>query len=407
MKFTPALSTLVSQQITLGIVPALMGNPAIGKSSFFLDVADKLDSQCFVLQCNNLSDKADLTGVRTVQDETTGNWRQRFFPHEDVMAAVEYAEAHPDETVILNLDEINRTNSDITSALLTMPTARRLGGIKFPDNLAIAVTGNLDGDVTPLDEASISRFAILEVEADADTFIGLHDDLNPWIKAQLEDRPDLIFCRATPTEVAVDGTSDDPEISSIDDLLGAGEATEQITAPRTLKHLSDWLNLADRTQLTNMLATPTTVRRREITLLDSAVESLIGNTEFSTLLIARIADDLRQSTPSQSVSLAQPVGYDALKAATSLSELTNAVTDMEPAERSAALVFALSEVDDNTRVIEQLAAQLPRRLERDDMRNLTKMLSDQQTYLPNVETLMNSQTDIGSALQPMLSGYVE
>ena len=38
---------------------------------------------------------------------------------------------------------------------------------------------------------------------------------------------------------------------------------------------------------------------------------------------------------------------------------------------------------------------------------LTAMLAGQQTYTPNVEALMSSQTTLGVALHPMLSGYVE
>lgn len=409
MKFSPALDTIVSQYLSLNIVVALMGESGIGKSSFLNAVAANTNTKCFTLQCNNLSDKADLTGVRTIQDEATGNWRQAFFPHEDVMAAVEYAQDHPDETVLLNLDEINRTNSDITSALLTIPTARKLGRVELPANLRVAVTGNLVGDVVALDEASLSRFAVINVEPDADTFIELHKaDLNKWVKSVLEANPELIFCRATATEIAVTGTGDDDTLTEYDDILDAGEHTTQITTPRTLKNLSDWLNTVDRNQLSSLLATPMTIGRREVTMLDEVVETLIGTTEFATLLVSAIADDLRSSSQSATpvASLAKPAGYDSLKAATSITDLSAAVTAMPASDRSASLVYALSEVDDNSHLIEALGAGMTR-LEGAHTRELTTMLAAQQAYMPNVEALMHSQTGVGTALQPMIASYIE
>ena len=143
-----------------------MGEPGIGKSSFTEALAEAMDTKCFVLPVNQLADKADLTGARLVpyeQADGTTSYKQVFFPHQVIMDAIDYAVANPREWPILFLDEINRTTPDVTSASLSMPTMRAIGSIKLPSNLRLMIAGNDKGNVTTLDEASLSRFAIYHV----------------------------------------------------------------------------------------------------------------------------------------------------------------------------------------------------------------------------------------------------
>ena len=169
MLFNEMLVNTTIKLLDANRVPALIGEPGIGKSSFVEDVARRTNTRCFTLPCNMLADKADLTGARLVLDEKTGVWSQKFFPHSTISKAIRYAEANPNEQPILFLDEINRTTSDVTSGTLTLVTLRSIGDEDLPKNLRIIVAGNDKGNVTALDDASVSRFAIINVAPDAST----------------------------------------------------------------------------------------------------------------------------------------------------------------------------------------------------------------------------------------------
>src|SRR5690606_36536525 len=114
------------------------------KSSFVEDLAKAMDTKAFVLACNQLADKADLTGGRLVPYETAGgetSYKQVFYPHQVIQDAIDYALANPREWPILFLDEINRSTSDVTSAALSLPTLRQIGSISLPKNLRLMIAG--------------------------------------------------------------------------------------------------------------------------------------------------------------------------------------------------------------------------------------------------------------------------
>ena len=147
------------------VCPILLGEPGIGKSSIVKALCEQNDWGFFELLCNQLGDRADLTGCRTVKTLVLDNdgkeqevWKQVFFPHQSIQDAITYANQHPDQRTILFLDEINRTTADITSAILSFPTARTVGSYKFPDNISFILAGNDKGNVVAIDSASITRF---------------------------------------------------------------------------------------------------------------------------------------------------------------------------------------------------------------------------------------------------------
>lgn len=127
-----------------------------------------------------------------------------------IQECIDYAEKNPREWPILFLDEINRTTSDVTSGPLTLVTLRRTGYVELPKNVRIVVAGNDRGNVTSLDEASLSRFAIFHIEPDAATLMSvLGDNINPWVKTVLTQYPGLIFQKSTPEAIVADGQDDD------------------------------------------------------------------------------------------------------------------------------------------------------------------------------------------------------
>lgn len=223
--------------------PALLGEAGIGKSSLIEDLAREFKTKVFTLPVNQLADRADLTGVRMTQDEH-GNWGQSFFPHTTIMEAISYAERNPNEEPILFLDEFNRASSDITSAILSFQTLRRIGTIDFPDNLRLIVAGNDKGNVTSLDKASITRFAVYRVKPDIDTFLSIQE-LNPFVERVLTKYPGDLLAPVLMDIIEKDDDDEDDDDDNRFDISSEyldEDGFEQATVPRTITATSDWLN---------------------------------------------------------------------------------------------------------------------------------------------------------------------
>lgn len=413
MKFNDTLTTLVKQALEVGATPALMGEPGIGKSSFIEALAYSMGTKAFVLPCNQLADKADLTGARLVpytKDDGTQSYKQVFYPHQVIQEAIDYALVNPREWPLLFLDEINRTTSDVTSGALTLVTLRRMGHIELPPNVRIIVAGNDKGNVTTLDEASLSRFAIFHVEPDAATLMSvLGDEMNPWVKKVLTQYPALIFQKSTPNAIVADGQDDDDDGNvTMAELFDGGEEMNQLTTPRTIDNLSKWLNKADRQELAQYLATPVQIAGRETTLLNEAIEAFAGDTMFTTQLVATIAEDLASNAGGQvqnRVNVPKPNCYAPLKAAGTINDLAAQIAQLTPNEISGSILYALKENNDNSRLIEQLA-QAATQIEPEHTRTLIEMVTSQQVDRQNLEAFLDIDAPVVNAAKPVLSAFL-
>lgn len=413
MKFNDILTTLIQQSLEVGATPALMGEPGIGKSSFVEDLAYSMGTKAFVLPCNQLADKADLTGARLVPYEKadgTQSFKQVFYPHQVIQECIDYALENPREWPILFLDEINRTTSDVTSGALTLVTLRRMGHIELPDNVRLVVAGNDKGNVTTLDEASLSRFAIFHVEPDAATLMSvLGDALNPWVKKVLTQHPTLIFQKSTPNAIVADGHDDDDDGNvTMAELFEGGEEMNQLTTPRTIDHLSRWLNRADRQELASHLATPVEIDGRDTTLLNEAIEAFVGDTLFTTQLVATIAEDLASNAGGlvqNRVNVPKPNCYPELKAAGTVNDLAVRISALTQNEVSGSLLYAMKENADNARLIEQLA-QAASQIEPEHTRTLFEMVTTGQIDRHNLEAFLEVDTPIVAAVKPSLSAFL-
>lgn len=410
MKFNELFTETVLADLEAGAVPALIGEPGIGKSSFVEDLARITNTRCFTLPCNQLADKADLTGARLVKDETSGEWAQRFFPHFVITEAILYAEANPNEYPILFLDEINRSTSDVTSGVLTLVTLRRMGHKDLPPNLRIVVAGNDKGNVTALDEASVSRFVIYRVEPDASTLVSiLGQSINPWVKTVLENHPQTVFLKGIPEQVISDGTDDDDDDTvkaSVFDMFDASEEMRQLTTPRTIDFLSRYLNKLPVETLTKWFAVPvTTDGGRQISYLQEVLESHTGNTEFTTQLIAVIGDDLSKGTTQSTQQVVRPRVYDQLKQAaqTSVDNVEQTVARMSDNDASGALIFALYEREDNAVIIRALNDRLQTFASKTHMPELISLMSQNMLHRPNLDTFMACSGGISERIRPALS----
>lgn len=405
MLFNEMLVNTTIKLLDANRVPALMGEPGIGKSSFVEDVARRTNTRCFTLPCNLLADKADLTGARLVLDEKTGIWSQKFFPHDTISQAINYAKNNPNEQPILFLDEINRTTSDVTSGTLTLVTLRRIGNEDLPKNLRIIVAGNDKGNVTALDDASVSRFAIINVAPDASTLIEILDkSLHPWVKTVLEKHPETVFVKNTNEQVVADGQDDDGDDNatvSVFDLFDGTEEIRPFATPRTIDGVSQYLNVLSFEEVASLMATPSTTRDgRHVSYLQEVIEGMTGNTSFTTLLMGVVSDALSKgSTGTQNTQrVVKPRIYSDLKKAakTSIDAINQVIATMSDNDASGCFVFAMYEREDNASIIQALNERLDK-LEQNHINDLIILWSSGALYQKNCETV--NQLNHGLALK--------
>lgn len=412
MKFNNQFQTIMRLDLENGNIPFLAGDPGIGKSSIVRSLAEDTNSEVFVVMCNQMADKSDLTGARLMPTDD-GSYEQRFFPHHKVKAAVSYAKANPRDWVYLLLDEINRTTPDVTSASLTLATERELGDVKLPDNVKIIVAGNIKGNVTTLDEASLSRFSIYQVEPDAHTLMDyLGDSLNHFVRKVLTDHPNLVFERAKPTVFAVDGNDDDDDddtMTTFESLADAGEDMLQLTTPRTIEYASSWLNSAenlDPNYLREIAQTQVTVGDvnaglgRDISLLQETLEAKLGNTDFMTFLVSEVTNSLAsgQSSAPQGTRVPKPNCYASLKNVNTVDELEDLIGLLTDNEKSGSLLYSLFENEDNTLLVQHLAPSTGV-FQPDHMSKLVQLMATHEVDDQNLQTLFGTGSAIGTSVQ--------
>lgn len=411
MLFNELLVTTTIKLLDANRVPALIGEPGIGKSSFVEDVARRTNTRCFTLPCNMLADKADLTGARLVLDEKTGVWSQKFFPHSTISKAIRYAEANPNEQPILFLDEINRTTSDVTSGTLTLVTLRSIGDEDLPKNLRIIVAGNDKGNVTALDDASVSRFAIINVAPDASTLIEVLDkNLHPCVKTVLEKHPETVFVKNTNEQAVADGQDDDDDDNatvSVFDLFDGTEEIRPFATPRTIDGVSQYLNVLSFEEIASLMATPSTTRDgRHVSYLQEIIEGMTGNTSFTTLLMGVISDELSKGSigNNNDQRVVKPRIYSELKkaATTSIDAVNQVVATMTDNDASGCFVFAMYEREDNAVIIQALNERLTN-LAQNHINDFILLLSSGALYAKNCETV--NRLDHGLAKQ--LNMFIE
>lgn len=246
------LDSLIRADIKSNIAPILLGEPGIGKSSYLENLAREFKTKVFTLPMNQLADRADLTGARVVEttdsyDSSKTIFKQEFFPHATIMDSISYANAHPDECPILFLDEANRTEDGITSAALSFITLRRVGTMDFPKNIRFVLAGNDKGNITVFDKASITRFSVYKIMPDAETFLEKNTNLNPFVRDVISKNPRLITPDQIMSVQTVGSTDpdDDDEAATMFDINAFGDesaAFDQMTVPRTITSVSNWLN---------------------------------------------------------------------------------------------------------------------------------------------------------------------
>lgn len=399
MKFDQTLTSFVSADLNTGGVPMLVGEPGIGKSSWVKALAKQMHTKCFTVACNQLADKADLTGARLVPTEDKKSYMQMFFPHATMSEAIKYASENPRENPILFLDEINRTNADVTSATLSISTERAIGTSRLPENLRIITAGNDHGNVVSLDSASISRFVLYPVEPDIGTFLSIDPDLNAFVRNVLQAHPECLFGKP----IAIVSKDDDKDDDiNVEEIIDDSEEMEQFTTPRTISGLSRWLNAFKNKELVQFLGQTTIVNGEEMSMLQAAIEAHVGHTNFALYLVNEIATNVmtvQNTTPG--VTVGKPAVYDGLKNVSTLQDLSEAIDGLTENDKSGCLVYALFEKEDNASLVAALARAM-NNLNPDDMRTLMSLASTQKLDTDNVQAMLNTNCPLSSTLAIIL-----
>lgn len=404
MKFNDTLMLCVRRDLDNGLIPMLLGEPGIGKSSWLTNLANLMHTKCFTLACNQLADKADLTGARLIPTDN-GEYKQVFYPHAVIHDAIEYAIAHPRETPILFLDELNRTTPDVTSEALSIPTLRSIGSKDLPSNLRVVIAGNDKGNVTSLDEASVSRFVLYRVAPDTNTFLSLDPNLNIFVKNVLQAHPECIFCKKLVIAASSgkpNNDDDDDDDVGIDDILEDGDDMAQITTPRTLSGVSTWLNSFTNQELMALLTETHIEDGVEVSALQEAIEGHVGRTNFSTFLLAEIANGItRTNNQSNALTIGKPACYDAMKKCTNMTKLNDFVATMSDNDKSGCLLYTLYEKADNGIFINALAKNMTS-LVSADMKTLMKLANMDMLDGENAHALLATNSPISNALTVIL-----
>lgn len=403
MKFDQILMASVKANIKTNKVPMLLGEPGIGKSSWVESLAELMRTKCFTLPCNQLADKADLTGARLVPTDN-GEYKQVFYPHAIICDAIKYAEDHPRETPILFLDELNRTTSDITSEALSIPTLRSIGNSKLPNNLRVIVAGNDKGNITALDEASVSRFILYHVTPDVSTFLAYNPNINPFIKNVLTAHPECLFCKQIITTISTGNNDDDDnnDVVNLEEILDDGEEMAQITTPRTITALSCFLNEFNNTELMSLLNETTKRDDEDISMLQEIVEGHVGRTLFTTHLMAEIASNILSTNNQSTVTtVAKPACYDDMKKCTDVTSLNDFFSNLSDNDKSGIMLYALYEKVDNKIYIETLASHITS-LMPNDSRTLMGLWSTDELDTENVQAVLNTNTPLANIFSMLM-----
>lgn len=400
MYLDDSLKQKVITQLNLGQVPMLFGEPGIGKSSWVEGVARDMGAKYFCLACNQLAAKEDLTGARIMEvADASGNrdYAQMFFPHTVIAQAIAYANEHPAERVLLFLDELNRTTPDVTSELLSIPTMRSLGDRPIPSNVLIITAGNNHGNVTPLDEASISRFITYTIEPSLDTFLEVNPELNKYIAATLRKHPDRLFCKQVADKV--ESTDDESEFD-LDALLD-DDGTSQITTPRTISGLSAYLDTLSDHDLVAALANTRATPAGEISELQETVEAYVGHTLFAIDLIVTISDSVTRVPQSATASITRPFCYDAIVSAGTVSDLDAIVQNLSDDDRSAALLYACYDKSTPTTIATGIAKHVTH-FAASDLQQFVAGVANHAFNQKNVDAFFAASTPLSIACASML-----
>lgn len=407
---------------TTPICPLIKGEPGIGKSSLVRAMCEERGWHFYELLCNQLGDRADLTGCRSVKTIENVNgkdeeiWKQIFFPHQSVQDAITCAQNNPDDIVVLFLDEINRTSADITSAILSFTTARKIGTYSFPDNIRFIVAGNDKGNIQALDSASISRFAQFTLIPSASAWMSYENQLNPYIAQVLKANPSFIFCKESGIVAStVQGDDGDEYDTTYEEFDDAAEGFQQITTPRTISGLNAFLNHCDMAELTYYVGQQykDSDTGEDATLLQCIIKGHVGDTPFADALCTVIAEDVSHGMLQKANTITapnKPSFYDNLLKCTDRQTRNDMISQLSDDDKSSLIVYATWNKDEsngkgvaNREILLAAVQSFPNNmLSSNYMQDFANLKSHDEMNVDNYTALVTSGTALGDMIKNFL-----
>ena len=414
-QFGPLLTDEIKKTLQTRALPCLLGEPGIGKTSFVLALANEMHTKAFTIPCNQLVDRADLTGQRlipidpkTLKGKNSTDlfnsglqYQTNFYPRQEITDAIMYAIDNPRETPILFLDEFNRVPADVMSSLLNLATQRVIGTFALPDNLKIMLSGNDKGHVTTVDDAVINRLFWIHVKPDLDTFLEVVPDLNIYIKNVLVKHPECLLQKSI--SISATGQISDPDNNNefdIEELLDEGRSVP-FTSPRSIEALSQKLNMYTKDEFYARINTVQKVGENvpDKSALQGIIEAVVGQTAFAALLYAEITSNVANlgNSSNTSVTVPKPSCYDDFKKCKDVNSLNDFIAKMTDGEKSGCMLYLMYEKEDNEIYITQLVTEI-KKMDPVDLKTLMGLYSKDLLDSGNVESVLNSNTPLAQSL---------
>ena len=177
----------------------LKGVHGIGKSDWVKSMAKKWKLKLVIWHASHAADATDITGMPKIIKETIIWYDKKGEEHKEeheVTATCPPKWMLQKEPVLLLLDEINRGLSIAMNAIMQLTNDQTYDDISLPAGSRIFACINPEDngkyDVSSLDPAQLSRFAVYEFEPSSDEWIewaitaGIHPVVISFIKAHPE-----------------------------------------------------------------------------------------------------------------------------------------------------------------------------------------------------------------------------
>lgn len=155
-------SQLVKRYLSVGIVPFILGSPAIGKSAIVHDIADSARLKLIDVRLAE-RDPTDISGFGYVENGRSNYAPQLTFPIESDPIPEGY------NGWLLFLDELPNAPAAVQNVAYRLILDKMVGNHKLHPNVYIVAAGNKDTDgchTETLSNALISRMAVFEVHPD-------------------------------------------------------------------------------------------------------------------------------------------------------------------------------------------------------------------------------------------------
>lgn len=174
---------LVSISLKSNVVPLLVGERGIGKTSIARQIADELNMNFISIE-GTLLKEGEIGGLPTTQKVKRNSKEELvvvYAKHNILNTILEWHEQDPNKEILLFIDELNRAEFTVQQELLNLILNREVNGTKLPDTVKILCAINPTSEyeefkdasyqVNDMDSALKDRVRHILVKADVETWL--------------------------------------------------------------------------------------------------------------------------------------------------------------------------------------------------------------------------------------------